>query len=143
MPPLTSILLAVHAAATLIMVGLIWFVQVVHYPLFGAVGTDGFASYARRHAQLTSWVVGPPMLIEAASALALLFFAPPGVPAFILWLGLALLALIWLSTALFQVPAHTRLQQGFDPVLHQGLVRSNWIRTLAWSGRGLLVLWML
>lgn len=31
-------LLLVHAAVTLYMTGVIWFVQVVHYPLFSCVG---------------------------------------------------------------------------------------------------------
>ena len=31
------IILAAHAASTLAMTGLIWFVQIVHYPLFAAV----------------------------------------------------------------------------------------------------------
>ncbi len=31
-------LLFVHAAMTLFMVGVIWFVQIVHYPLFRGVG---------------------------------------------------------------------------------------------------------
>ena len=33
-----SALLAAHAAATWALVGLIWTVQVVHYPLFALVG---------------------------------------------------------------------------------------------------------
>lgn len=35
---LPGALLLVHAAATWAMVGLVWFVQVVHYPLFAQVG---------------------------------------------------------------------------------------------------------
>ena len=36
-------LLSIHLFATAGMVGLIWFVQVVHYPLFSRVGAVGFA----------------------------------------------------------------------------------------------------
>lgn len=43
-------LLITHAAATLWMTGLIWFVQVVHYPLFALVGSTGFAAYESAHA---------------------------------------------------------------------------------------------
>lgn len=35
-------LLYLHAGATLFMTGLIWFVQVVHYPLFLRVGEGNF-----------------------------------------------------------------------------------------------------
>ena len=64
-------ILLVHAAATLFMTGLIWFVQVVHYPLLANVGADGFAAYAQRHSSLTTWVAGPAMLIELGAAMAL------------------------------------------------------------------------
>lgn len=63
----THLLLA-HAAATWAMVGLIWFVQVVHYPLFAAVDAAESPVYARLHQRRTTWVVGPPMLVERATA---------------------------------------------------------------------------
>ena len=44
-----AVLLVVHLAATAAMCGLIWFVQVVHYPLFAGVGDDGFTAYEQRH----------------------------------------------------------------------------------------------
>ena len=131
-------LLQVHALATLFMVGLIWFVQVVHYPMMADVGADTYAQYQHVHMQRTTWVVGPPMLAEAATAALLVFRRPPEVPAAWAWAGLALLALVWASTAFLQVPAHERLTAGFDPSVHESLVRTNWIRTVAWSLRGLL-----
>jgi hypothetical protein len=134
--------LLVHAAATLFMVGVIWFVQVVHYPLFGKVGAEGFRSYARDHSRLTGYVVGPPMLVEAATAALLLFARPASVPASLAWAGGILLAVVWLSTALLQVPRHRALGSGYDPEAHRILVASNWVRTAAWSARGLVVLWM-
>jgi len=129
-----------HAAATLFMTGLIWFVQVVHYPLFAAVGGAQFAAYSRAHQSLTTLVVAPTMLVEAFTAVALVAFRPPGLPGWIVWTGLALLAVIWLSTFALQVPAHGRLAAGFDPEIGDALVSSNWIRTAAWSGRAALVL---
>jgi hypothetical protein len=83
------------------------------------------------------------MLLEAGTAFMILWRRPEGVAAFQAWLGLVLLAVIWLSTALFQVPQHNGLSRGFDMVAYRTLVASNWVRTSAWSGRSLLVLWML
>lgn len=131
-----------HLAATLYMVGLIWFVQIVHYPLFARVGEGGFSLYSEAHSRLTSYVVGPPMLVEAGTALLLVFLRPEGVPVSLAVAGLALVAVVWLSTALLQVPRHTALGSGFDRSAWRGLVGTNWIRTAAWSARGLLVLWM-
>ena len=125
------------------MVGIIWFVQVVHYPLFGSVGSEFFTSYSEAHSSLTTRVVGPPMLLEAATTLLLLFLRPETVPSYLPWAGAVLLAVIWLSTALLQVPGHRTLGLGFDPGAHHFLVASNWVRTAAWSARGVLGIWML
>jgi hypothetical protein len=46
---MTELVLLVHVFSTLSMVGLIWFVQIVHYPLFKMVGDDGFSEYERCH----------------------------------------------------------------------------------------------
>jgi hypothetical protein len=68
---------------------------------------------------------------------------PKGVGAMPVGIGLALLAGIWLSTFLLQVPQHNVLLQGFAEEAHRKLVITNWIRTVLWSCRGILVLWML
>lgn len=137
-----AILLA-HAAATLFMAGVIWFVQIVHYPLFSGVGREGFAAYSEAHSRRTGLVVGPPMLLEAATAVLLLFVRPAGVPGSLAWMGAALLVAVWLSTALLQVPSHRAFASGFRADAHRSLVLTNWIRTALWSARTLLVLAML
>jgi hypothetical protein len=136
------LLLLANVAATLYMVGLIWQVQIVHYPLFAQVGDAGFTAYARLHSNLITLVVGPPMLFEAATAALLLAHRPANIPFSAALLGAVLLAAIWLSTLLLQVPQHGRLADGFDADAHRFLVLSNWVRTLAWTARGALALWM-
>jgi hypothetical protein len=137
------LLLLAHAAATIFMVGVIWFVQVVHYPLFARVGTPKFSAYSLEHTRLTGLVVGPPMLLEAATAIALVVWTPLGISASLVWTGLLLVAGIWLSTALLQSPRHTTLGGSFDPGAHRFLLTSNWLRTVLWSLRGLVVLCIL
>lgn len=132
-------LLLVHAATTLFMVGVIWFVQSVHYPLFEGVGEDRFSAYECQHARRTGWVVAMPMLAELATAIALAWRLGGALA----WSGLVLLMVIWLSTWLWQVPAHRRLENGFDAATHRRLVRTNWVRTIAWSARGILALALL
>lgn len=136
-------LLLVHAAATLYMAGLVWFVQRVDDPLLARLPSERFADCAREHQRRTGPVVGPPMLVEAVTALGLLGVSPAVVPRLAAWLGVALLAAVWLSTALLQVPDHRRLAAGLDPATHRRLVATHWIRTVAWSLRGLLALGML
>ncbi len=137
---MTRLALLLNLASTLAMVGLIWFVQVVHYPLFARVGAEGFVTYELEHASLTTWVVAPFMLIELGTALYLAALPPQGVPPAWLWLGVLLCAVAWVATAAFSVPQHGVLAAGFDAGAWRLLVATNWIRTLAWTARGVLML---
>jgi uncharacterized membrane protein len=132
--------LLLQAFASFAMTGLIWFVQIVHYPLLRAVGSSGYAAYQEQHMRLTTVVVAPLMLLEAATALWLIFDRPGSVSRAQAWTGLGLLALIWSSTAWLSVPRHEALRHGFDASAHAALVATNWIRTAAWTGRSVLLL---
>jgi len=145
-------LLLVQAATTLPLVGLIWTVQLVQYPLFSRVGEATFAEYHAGHSLRISWIVIPLMLAELVSAGLLVLRAgasltpgmtPGPVTPATAWLGAGLLAVVWLSTFLLQVPRHAELASGFDAAAHVFLVGSNWLRTFAWTARGGLVLWWL
>ncbi len=129
-------------AATLLMTGITWFAQVVHYPLLGLVKGASFREYQIANMRLTTFVVGPLIGVEGVTAFLLLWQRPHSVLLSQVLIGIGLLAVIWLSTAFLQVPKHNILAQGFDVGAHRVLVISNWIRTVAWSLRSLLVLWM-
>ena len=139
---MADLILLVQVATTLFMAGLIWFVQVVHYPLFVHVGRQRFPRYETSHQVRTTLIVVPVMLAEAATAIALLFWRPAGVSMSLAVTGLVLLALIWGCTHLLQVPIHTRLAKAFEADAYRRLLRSNWVRTFLWTLRGLIVLWM-
>jgi len=140
---ITKWVLLLHVAATLAMVGLIWFVQIVHYPLFSQVGRESFCRYEMDHQRLVMWIVAPGMLTELATAVALLWLRPAGIASPSIWLGILLVASIWIVTYSVQVPQHASLAMSYDSEIQRKLVKGNWIRTAAWSARGLLVLWML
>ncbi len=136
------LLLPLQLLATLAMFGLIWFVQIIHYPLFLAVPAAQFPAYEAAHANRTTYVVAPLMLLELATAGALLL--PHLRPSFITpveaWLGAVLVAVLWLSTAFVQVPLHNQLHFAWSAEQIHRLVATNWIRTAAWSARAVLVL---
>jgi len=125
------------------MVGLIWFVQIVHYPLMGKVHASGFSEYSAGHQRRTTWIVAPAMIAEAACAIVLALF-PQGHGAYspVRWVGLGLLAFAWASTFFVQVPLHARLSTGFHENVWRRLVHTNWIRTVTWTGRGIIALLM-
>lgn len=140
MPAFDVDLRVLHAIATWALVGLIWTIQLVQYPLFAAVPAEGFVRFHAEHMRRITWVVGPLMLVEALTAIALLLRTPSEPLA---WIGLALVALLWLVTAFLSVPCHRRLSAGFDRPAHATLVGTNWIRTIAWSARGGLAIALL
>lgn len=129
----------VHLIATTVMTGVIWFTQIVHYPLFARIPATMSPTHAAENQNRTSYVVGAPMLVEGLCAIAL-FVDPPGDSSRLLpFVGGALLAMVLLSTIALQVPRHAELatdltQSDIDHTV-QRLVRSNWIRTIGWSAR--------
>ena len=137
-------ILAAQALASSAMCGLIWFVQLVHYPLFASGDATHAPGYADENQLRTSPVVIPPMLIEAATATLVAVFPPPTIGRPAALAGLAMVAALWLSTLLVQMPLHARLKhEGHTPAIVAALVNSNWVRTILWSARSLLAIWML
>ena len=136
-------MMALQMAATWGMVGVIWFVQLVHYPAYRWVGEAEFARYQREHMRRTTWVVFPLMMVELGTALLWVWRSwETGED----WLGsatgLGLVGVVWLSTTFWQVPLHRRLDEARDAEVIEKLVRSNWLRTLVWTMRGIvLVVW--
>ncbi len=137
-----QVLLA-HVAATLALVGLIWTVQLVHYPAFHDVGARQFVAFHAGHSQHITWIVGPLMLVELGTALLLLTHGPRALPFPVALAGLLLILLIWGSTLFLFMPLHNRLAGGYDQETVTILVWANWVRTIAWSVRGGGVLWLL
>lgn len=125
------------------MLGVIWTMQLVHYPLLAMVPADAFVAYEQSHTRRISWVVGPLMAIEGAGALALLFRTPEGVPGPLPWVGAGTVGIALLTTALISAPLHGRLSSGLDVHLVGRLVSTNWIRTAAWTAHAGLAVTML
>ncbi len=70
------------------------------------------------------------MLVELLSGLAVAQAAP-----------LALLLVIWIVTFAWYIPAYSRLVRGETAVIGR-LVAWNWVRTLCWTARGGILLWI-
>ena len=133
MQPIDFVLL--HVAATWGLVGLIWVVQLVQYPGFALVRGADFDAYHEHHCNRISWVVATLMGTEAVTGVYLYLAPPEGTDTLALHISLALLALNWAITAFVSVPLHSRLRSRVRSA--QGpLVATNWIRTAAWTARG-------
>src|SRR3954454_2415612 len=119
---LANLLLAAY------LTGVIWIVQVVHYPLFAAVGREAWPAYEAAHRRRITLVVALPMLAQVPVALLLL-------PGALAWGNLACVAVAFGSTVLWLGPMHGPLEAHWDPAGHRRLVRGNWLRTAAWTAQ--------
>ena len=137
------ILVGINLMACCFMAGLIWFVQIVHYPLLKEVGRLEFSDYHKAHVRRTGWVVIFPMLLEIVASFSIFALTPLGLHKSVAFFSLGLLGVIWGSTFLAQVPAHEKLAENFTYEAWRRLVHTNWLRTIGWTLRVPLAGWML
>jgi hypothetical protein len=137
-------LLLLNFAAAAYLTGLIWVVQLVTYPAMALVGKEEFTRYHAAHTRGMGWVVGAPMVAELALA-GWLAWAAYSVWGASTALGqLALVLVVWAVTFFVSVPFHNRLEAGgYNYIALDGLVRTNWLRTLAWTSRAAWLGWLL
>lgn len=124
-----------------VLFGLIWCVQLVHYPFFLRSDKANFIEHIGFHKQRISIIVVPLMTIELATSGILAFESQQfaGLNTF----GLIVVILIWLVTFFVQVPIHNSLSDGYDETLVQKLIKTNWIRTILWSAKSFSSLYIL
>lgn len=134
-------LLLVNFLLAAYLTGVIWTVQLVHYPGFAQAARDTFPAFHEQHSRRISWLVLGPMVLELLLAAALAWQGPDLGAA--RWWQLALVVLVWAATFFISVPFHNRLAEGYDYVAIDGLVRTNWPRTVAWTLRTALLGWLL
>ena len=142
-PRMAEIAAVAQVVGSVGMFGVIWMVQVVHYPLMRFVSGPQFARFETAHRIRISWVVGPLMAVEGVCVLAFLFAPPPGLPWWLPWAGAAAEAVAIGTTVLISAPLHERLNAHFDPTDLDRLIATNWIRTVAWTCRAGLAIAML
>lgn len=136
---MSEAVLVVSALATWGMIGLIWLVQTVHYPMLALYSASLPGTAAADHARRITPVVGPLMATEGVTALWLMAAPPDGIGWYLMWAAGALLGVALGATIVFAVPQHTRLAEGHDPEAARRLIRTNWIRTIAWTARGVVL----
>ena len=125
------------------MFGLIWVVQLVHYPAFLFVERERFREFAKFHVDRISFIVVPVMFLEIFTGAALFLLRWREYDRIWYIVGFALIVAIWMVTVTVSVPAHRRLLQGFDEATIRRLIRWNWLRTIMWTVRAVGLVWVL
>ncbi|MEL6132226.1 MAG: hypothetical protein AAFR59_02545 [Bacteroidota bacterium] len=129
-----------HLIFSLMMVGIIWFVQWVHYPLFHHVPSDEFPSYEAQHVKRTGQLIAPLMILELGTGGLLVMLPSDFILPLWAWINLGGILLLWLSTFIIQVPLHQSLGEAGRTMIIRKLVASNWLRTVIWSLRAILLI---
>jgi len=135
--------LIAQVLASVGMFGVIWTIQLVHYPLMAHIPATAFVAYERRHTKAIALIVGPLMAVEGLCVLVVFFARPSGIPFWLSLIGGIAEAVAIGTTAFVSAPLHGRLENGFDAALISRLILTNWIRTIAWTARGIIAVAML
>ena len=130
-----EVLESLHRFCAIYMTGVIWFVQLVQYPMLHRTNGENHAEGHQEYTRRMGLAVGPVMLAELGLQIAWVTQIPDARSV----AGAILLFVIWASTFFLQVPCHRDLEENYDPDTHRELVRSNWIRTFAWTARAILL----
>ncbi|MGI4885037.1 MAG: hypothetical protein ACRYFR_08770 [Janthinobacterium lividum] len=138
------LLLLLNFALAAYLTGLIWTVQVVHYPGLALLGPAEFPRYHAAHTRRMGYVVGAPMALELALAAWLAWAGRGALSHGAGWWSLGLAVAVWLATFAISVPFHNQLEaSGYNYIALDGLTRTNWLRTVAWTARLALLGWLL
>ena len=130
----------IQLASSFWMMTIICFVQMVHYPLFLSVPKSHRIEYAQNHQRWISYLVVPGMLIELFS---LLIWGVQLGTSWHWWIASLLLGVIWISTVCLQVPCHQRLLIVPDNEVVNRLIKTNWVRTIAWIVKTMLIAYVI
>lgn len=136
-------LFSLHTIASLFMFGVIWYVQVVHYPFFKFLRNEEEVHGLEFHQKRTGYLVIPAMIIELGTAIWLLFKPFPNLFCAILLLVLTVAPLF--TTFILQVPCHKSLLKNREERTLNRLINTNWIRTWLWSLKAIflfILLWI-
>ena len=132
------ILSDVHFISTSLMVGIIWVIQLLHYPAFHFIKEIDYVEFQHFHMQRISFIVVPVMILEFFSAFILAYY----IQSDLLILCLGILIVIWLVTFVFFTKLHQRLLNGYDKSIVDKLVQINWSRTILWTFRLIILIYI-
>lgn len=127
------LVLIAHLIFSSVMTGVIWVIQIVHYPSFHFIEKELYTAFQRFHMNRISIIVIPIMLAELITGIMLLF--DKSSKSHFLTISLIMLILIWAITGAFFSKAHNKLIIGYQELVVNQLVVMNWIRTLLWTLR--------
>ena len=135
-----SFIFLFNLVLSFIAVGLIWTIQLVHYPSMRYISKNKFPEYHNFHSIRISILAMPLMLAELVTSIMLWYQNLNNAIQAIFLINLIIVVLIWFSTFLIQVPLHNALSKEKNTEKLSKLIYTNWIRTILWTSRSILMI---
>ena len=110
------------------MIGVSLVTQFVTYPSFKLIDIKEFSKFHKGYTKKMLFIVGPIMVIEFLSTVILLYVNTN----FHFFIQFGLVSLIWILTFFLIVPIHKKLENQFDNILNNKLIKLNGFRTSVW-----------
>lgn len=120
------------------LVSLVFMTQFITYPTLLNIDKDKFSDYHRKYVNNISFIVAPVMLIELLTLFLIAYFSKD----FLIIKCLILLLVIWLTTFFIMIPSHNRISKSFNIKEIKSLINYNWIRTILWSFKLLVIIFL-
>jgi hypothetical protein len=126
------------------MVGIVWFQQIVYFPLFRYLGRGVDPNYFGHQRDRMTMLTFPIMTLEFLTAATIFitaaFSGEAGRATYKIY-GLAFFVLLGLHMVTFQMirPMISKLSMEVDEQICRRLVRWNWTRTMGWTVRAILL----
>ncbi len=131
-----TLVFSLHFASCLFMTGLIWLIQLVHYPSFHFIERRRFKEFEEFHSRRITHIVLPIMALELITAAALVVFSFRGSGLQLSLGNAASVGAIWIFTLLVSARLHQQLLRGdYSAKKVDRLIQTNWVRTLLWTAR--------
>ena len=111
-----------------ILLGLILVIHFVHYKSFNFIDIEKFVEFHKFHTKNISFLVIPLMIIEVVISIIICYFYF----SILSLINLSLVALIWITTFLLQVPSHNKLSTGKSITEIEKLVSGIVFRVYLW-----------
>lgn len=133
--------LIVNIAASLLLTGMVWLIQLAGYPALTKLHRAEFSRHHRNLTVRSATIAAPVMIAELVTTIWLILNAET---LFFYHLAAGIVVIIlWLLTLGIHIPAHIRLQQGYDESHINRLSDANWLRIILWSAKSLISLLVL
>jgi hypothetical protein len=135
-----TLFISLNLISTLMIAGIFWFIQLVHYPMFRQMPANSLINYSYHHYQKITRIIAPLFVIDLVTLLYMIVILPTSISVNLAITGTLIFVLIILVTQLWFSPMLQKLSKQPNDYLISKLVNMNWIRTLSWTLKGLITI---